>query len=56
MATQGLLYIVAAPIGNPDDWTDCAKRVLGEADVIAAEDTRVARKQLSQLGRSPSPS
>ena len=47
------LYIVGTPIGNLEDLTPRAARVLGEVSLVAAEDTRVSRRLLSHLGVRP---
>ena len=47
------LYRVGTPIGNLEDLTPRAARILSEVSLVAAEDTRVTRRLLSHLGIHP---
>ncbi len=49
---SGTLFVVATPVGNMEDVTFRAIRVLREVDLIAAEDTRRTARLLSHYGIS----
>lgn len=47
---KGILYVVATPLGNPGDVSRRAVETLRDADAVVAEDTRTAKRLLSDLG------
>nr|WP_322633424.1 16S rRNA (cytidine(1402)-2'-O)-methyltransferase [Glycomyces albidus] len=52
-STPGVLVLLGAPLGNPEDASSRLRTELGLADVIAAEDTRRLRRLLSELDVVP---
>lgn len=49
-ADGGRVILAGVPLGNPGDATDRLKAALGDADVVAAEDTRRLRRLAADLG------
>lgn len=51
--SPGRLFVIATPIGDVDDLSPRARRILGQVALVAAEDTRVARTLYGELGMEP---
>jgi len=47
---SGTLFIISTPIGNLEDISERAKRIISDADLLLVEDTRVTIKLLNHLG------
>ena len=55
LTRAGRLFVCAVPIGSLDDASPGLRRVLGDVDVIACEDTRTTRRLMDLLGIAPVP-